>query len=261
MKQKQRHNGTVASTLLAVDQQRSVLRVRFNATQPVSLAYTPYGHRTLGNELLGFNGEYMDPVTGHYLLGNGHRDFNPVLMRFHSPDIFSPFGKGGANAYCYVEGDPVNFTDPTGSSLLGAVGRFLRIAKRVTTSSPAAKNIPSALKATPVKDGIAIEKTLHKITHKDLSRLNELYKHIKYKNIILTSDSSWRNINSISEFATSNIGRSGITSTSRSEIKDLIGRGRVDFRTEFARRKITRTNQRRNSGNETRNFLGVDNQS
>ena len=64
--------------------------------------------------LLGFNGERPDPVTGCYLLGNGYRAFNPVLMRFNSPDSLSPFGKGGLNAYAYCSGDPVNLSDPSG---------------------------------------------------------------------------------------------------------------------------------------------------
>ncbi|BBP61984.1 RHS repeat-associated core domain-containing protein [Pseudomonas sp. St316] len=109
-------DGTVETTLLATDQQRSVLHV-LDATQPHPLAYTPYGHRPAENgllSLLGFNGERPDPVTGHYLLGNGYRAFNPVLMRFNSPDSLSPFGKGGLNAYTYCGGDPLNRRDPTG---------------------------------------------------------------------------------------------------------------------------------------------------
>jgi RHS repeat-associated protein len=43
---------------------------------------------------LGFNGEAHDPLTGHYLLGNGHRAYNPVLMRFNSPDTLSLFVPG-----------------------------------------------------------------------------------------------------------------------------------------------------------------------
>ncbi|MBK5431803.1 RHS repeat-associated core domain-containing protein [Bacillus mycoides] len=64
---------------------------------------------------LGFAGEQLEQVTGHYLLGNGYRTYNPVLMRFHSPDSFSPFDKGGINAYAYSEGDPINYKDPTGN--------------------------------------------------------------------------------------------------------------------------------------------------
>lgn len=62
----------------------------------------------------GFNGECRDPLTGHYLLGNGYRAFNTVLMRFNSPDSFSPLGEGGLNAYAYCTGDPVNQVDPSG---------------------------------------------------------------------------------------------------------------------------------------------------
>ncbi|WP_080925286.1 RHS repeat-associated core domain-containing protein [Pseudomonas fluorescens] len=106
----------VNTTLLATDLQRSVLNA-LDATQPNPLAYTPYGHRPAENGLLSllcFNGERPDPVTGHYHLGNGYRQFNPVLMRFNSPDSWSPFGKGGLNAYGYCSGDPANQNDPTG---------------------------------------------------------------------------------------------------------------------------------------------------
>jgi RHS repeat-associated protein len=106
----------VTTTLLATDQQRSVLNA-LDASQPHPIAYTPYGHHPAVNRLLslrGFNGEQPDPLTGHYHLGNGYRQFNPVLMRFNSPDSWSPFGKGGINAYAYCEGDPANRVDPNG---------------------------------------------------------------------------------------------------------------------------------------------------
>jgi RHS repeat-associated protein len=114
--QQQRQNGSVETHLLATDQQRSVLNI-LNATRPHPLAYTPYGHRPAENgllSLLGFNGERPDPVTGWYLLGNGYRPFNPVLMCFTSPDSWSPFGDGRVNAYAYCLGNPVNLRDPTG---------------------------------------------------------------------------------------------------------------------------------------------------
>jgi RHS repeat-associated protein len=114
--QQHHQTGAVQTRLLATDQQRSVLNV-LDATQPNPLAYTPYGHCPPKNgllSLLGFNGERPDPVTGHYHLGNGYRQFNPVLMRFNSPDSWSPFGEGGLNAYAYCVGDPMNRLDPTG---------------------------------------------------------------------------------------------------------------------------------------------------
>jgi RHS repeat-associated protein len=114
--QQQRQSGAVEAHLFATDQQRSVLNV-LDGTRLNPLSYSPYGHRPAENgllSLLGFNGEPPDPVTGCYLLGNGYRAFNPVLMRFNSPDSWSPFGKGGLNAYAYCVGDPVNQSDPTG---------------------------------------------------------------------------------------------------------------------------------------------------
>ena len=111
-----RQGDAFSSDLLAIDQQRSVLQVA-GPDGPVRQAYAPYGPRRVDSgpgSLLGFTGEAVDPVTGHYLLGNGHRAFNPVLMRFNSPDNLSPFGRGGLNPYAYCLGDPVNFTDPTG---------------------------------------------------------------------------------------------------------------------------------------------------
>ncbi|AWY41597.1 RHS repeat-associated core domain-containing protein [Pseudomonas putida] len=105
--------------LLGTDQQNSVLNV-LDANRAHPIAYTPYGHRPLGGllSLLGFNGELMDPLTGHYHLGNGYRPFSAVLMRFICPDSLSPFGEGGINAYSYCTGDPINQNDPTGHMTL-----------------------------------------------------------------------------------------------------------------------------------------------
>lgn len=137
--QQHRKNEISTTTLLATDQQRSVLHT-LDAAQLHPLAYTAYGHRPQENgllSLLGFNGERPDPVTGHYLLGNGYRAFNPMLMRFNSPDSLSPFGKGGLNAYAYCVGDPVNRSDPTGhtwrwlKSFLRGVGLMSRSASPI----------------------------------------------------------------------------------------------------------------------------------
>ncbi|MNZ30036.1 hypothetical protein D3C78_472920 [compost metagenome] len=124
--QHRHQNDKVDTTLLATDQQRSVLSA-LDTTRPHPLAYAPYGHRPAESgllSLLGFNGERPDPITGCYHLGNGYRQFNPVLMRFNSPDSWSPFGKGGLNAYAYCEGDPRNQVDPTGHSLHGILSLF-----------------------------------------------------------------------------------------------------------------------------------------
>lgn len=115
--QQQRNGDDISAILLATDLQRSVLHTLEKIHQQQSIAYSPYGHRRAENgltSLLGFNGERPDPVTEHYLLGNGYRAFNPVLMRFNSPDSWSPFGEGGLNSYAYCLGNPTTSSDPTG---------------------------------------------------------------------------------------------------------------------------------------------------
>lgn len=119
-------------TLLATDLQTSVMHgVSPTISQPQS--YGPYGHRPTTNRLLnvlGFNGERPDAMTGHYLLGQGYRAFNPVLMRFNNPDRGSPFGRGGINAYTYCEGDPINYQDPTGRTRWNFIKSILGLFKK-----------------------------------------------------------------------------------------------------------------------------------
>ncbi|PBP41545.1 RHS family protein [Pseudomonas syringae] len=114
--QQLREGDEVVTTMIAGDRNNSVLHAS-EAGQQSDVVYTPFGHHQAvqaSAELPGFNGEQPEPLTGHYLLGNGYRAYNPVLMRFNSPDSMSPFGKGGLNAYAYCVGDPVNRVDPTG---------------------------------------------------------------------------------------------------------------------------------------------------
>jgi RHS repeat-associated protein len=138
------------TALLATDLQRSVLNtLKTNQAQPI--AYAPYGHRRFISgwlSLMGFNGERPDPLTGHYLLGNGYRAFNPVLMRFNSPDSWSPFGKGGLNAYAYCVGDPINHLDFTGHnpfkiSWSGKKSAFTRLFKH---KKPEAEQTPKSFR-------------------------------------------------------------------------------------------------------------------
>ena len=112
----QQHGTEPGTALLATDQQTSVL----NGISPLgnqhAQAYSPFGYHPIDASLnaVGFNGERLEPITGHYLLGQGYRAFNPVLMRFNSPDSWSPFGEGGINAYAYCDNNPANKVDPTG---------------------------------------------------------------------------------------------------------------------------------------------------
>ncbi len=63
---------------------------------------------------LGHNGQLHETTARWQMLGNGYRAFNPVLMRFHSPDSLSPFQEGWINAYAYARLDPINLADPSG---------------------------------------------------------------------------------------------------------------------------------------------------
>ncbi|WP_346015230.1 RHS repeat-associated core domain-containing protein [Pseudomonas sp. MWU16-30317] len=114
------------TALLCTDAQRSVARV---TTETAWRNYFPFGHHANDpSTSSGFNGEHIDPLTGHYWLGNGYRVFNTAIARFQSPDSLSPFGEGGLNSYVYCAADPVNKADPTGHrpvNLLKTPKRFM----------------------------------------------------------------------------------------------------------------------------------------
>ena len=103
------------TVLLATDQKNSAL-ADIGGDGINRMAYSAYGFQSTEHEVdtrLGFNGQFREALNW-YFLGNGYRVYNSRLMRFHSPDSWSPFGEGGLNAYMYCAGDPVNFSDPTG---------------------------------------------------------------------------------------------------------------------------------------------------
>ena len=101
------------------------------------ISYTAYGHRGAEQAVstqLGYNGEVKEGQTGCYLLGNGYRAYNPVLMKFHSPDSLSPFGKGGVNPYAYCGGDSINNLDLDGHSILSWLKSFFSSRPRPSPS-------------------------------------------------------------------------------------------------------------------------------
>lgn len=152
--QQQSQGDARETSLLATDLQRSVLNLLKTNNQRQPIAYSPYGHRTAESgltSLFGFNGERRDPVTGHYLLGNGYRAFNPILMRFNSPDSMSPFGEAGLNYYSYCKGDPINSSDPSGHLSLQV---FISMMKhQVKTYNDAIKSYitPLSLRFSPTR--------------------------------------------------------------------------------------------------------------
>lgn len=104
----------------------STLAVSGITLPPIAFANSAPPPMVIKANPLGFNAERQDPITGNYYLGKGTRTYNPRLMRFHSYDSMSPFGKGGTNGYAYCLGDPINQRDPSGhfallSLLIGAI--------------------------------------------------------------------------------------------------------------------------------------------
>ena len=79
-------------------------------------AYSAYGEHFSEEKdsLLGFNGEFRDPNTDQYPLGQGYRWYAPDSMQFHAQDSLSPFGLGGPQAYGYCNGNPANLKDRSG---------------------------------------------------------------------------------------------------------------------------------------------------
>lgn len=87
--------------------------------------YSVYGYSVFSpcTGVLAFNGQVHDRWSNCYLLGNGVRAFSPALMRFISPDPYSPFGEGGLHTYAYCAGDPVNYMDIDGNVKLRVLTR------------------------------------------------------------------------------------------------------------------------------------------
>jgi RHS repeat-associated protein len=148
------HVTQVRTVLLATDNKNSVL-VESAVGKANSIAYSAYGQQSARQEVatgLGFNGQMREAQIGWYLLGNGYRAYNPVLMRFHSPDSWSPFGGGGLNAYMYCVGDPVNASDPTGhikSKLLKWINGLLGRGKPRYRELPPTPPSPISTPQTP----------------------------------------------------------------------------------------------------------------
>jgi len=181
--------GDVPKTLLLAGDDKNSVLVEVSQGAVKATAYSAYGHRTDDDASLsshlGYNGERRETQTGWYLLGRGYRVFNPVLMRFHSPDNLSPFGRGGLNAYMYCVGDPINNVDPTGH-----IGFFKRLFRANTSSSVAGK-LGKLLAAKPDKNEDVLLKT---ITPKDVEKIDKV-RDLLFRQVQKTKRRSTANIN------------------------------------------------------------------
>ena len=151
--------------LLATEQKGSVMGMTGSTVARHSVVYTPHGYHLPDTALLGllrFNGERPDSLTGCYHLGLGYRQYNPLLMKFCSPDNLSAFGKGGLNAYAYCGGEPVLRADPDGHSFLSFFRKpILNIFTSRQSSSSIAKQLRTAqvvkLKGVPIKQPVIFD--------------------------------------------------------------------------------------------------------
>ncbi|WP_349734849.1 RHS repeat-associated core domain-containing protein [Pseudomonas jessenii] len=92
--------------LLATDRSQSIIGEIVDG-QTKTIAYSAYGEQSAQQRVetrLGFNGQLREANIGWYLLGNGYRTYNPKLMRFHSPDSWSPFRGGGVECVYVLRG-------------------------------------------------------------------------------------------------------------------------------------------------------------
>lgn len=137
--------------MLANDDKSSVL-CEASGSKREEIAYSPYGYSAGGEGALGYNGERREAQVD-YVLGNGYRTFSPLLMRFRSPDSWSPFGEGGLNAYMYVMGNPIEFADETGHApgLLARIFRMIFGKKAKATTNVSRRSAATSKTAKTAK--------------------------------------------------------------------------------------------------------------
>lgn len=119
----------------------------FSVTVSGSAQNTTYSPQGIGNNSskVGYTGEFQDIHAGGYHLGNGTRLYLPHLGIFNSMDSKSPFSIGGVNPYRYCQGDPVNFSDPSGQS--GIIAFLISAAIGVAVAA-AAEGIRAGISGT-----------------------------------------------------------------------------------------------------------------
>lgn len=128
----QTSDATQSTQLLQSEQNGSVLGTASSAPDAERARYDAYGYCPTERlpSLIGFMGEFTDPILGFQPLGQGHRMYWPGSRRFFSTDSLSPFHKGGLNAYAYCAGDPINNHDPSGGFRIPLLSGVLRSATR-----------------------------------------------------------------------------------------------------------------------------------
>lgn len=138
-----------------------------------ALRLSPWGNAGHGFSGAGLHGE-RDEGNGLYMLGAGYRGYLPALRRFNAPDNWSPFGRGGINAYAFCGGDPVNRRDPSGH---GWASIFRRISSlfRKPSRSPADTDFMALL----AREAPAARQVVRYLDDKALRNLHEASPHMR----------------------------------------------------------------------------------
>ncbi|MFZ9035951.1 MAG: RHS repeat domain-containing protein [Francisellaceae bacterium] len=118
------------NVITATDSQKTVQHfyaytpygIQSDLLNPINTAadsdYDPDDNRTvfdINNLLFGYAGALFDSSTQRITLGNGYRDYDPVIGRFGKKDSYDAFsGQGTYNGYNYASANPMSYDDPTG---------------------------------------------------------------------------------------------------------------------------------------------------
>jgi RHS repeat-associated protein len=108
-------------------------------------AYLPFGEALIITEIVvnnfRFPGQYYDAETGLHC--NWHRYYDPRTGRYITAD---PIGlDGGVNLYAYVEGNPVNLTDPDGQNPLAILAAIWAVVEAALSASDAVTTVQTVI--------------------------------------------------------------------------------------------------------------------
>lgn len=169
--------------------------------------------------LLGYIGQRKSQLTENYFLGNGYRNFNPVIKRFFSWDSLSPFDIGGVQGYAYCQANPVNLSDKSGEGPLidllmftvfseaAEIGTGVEAIAAGETAVAIERRLPDVF--TPIKDGFRIENMAGEINDVSTTWLREEGRSFitQYMDVVLDISGEWDSEHGVFRGASGNVRR------------------------------------------------------
>lgn len=98
-----------------------------------------------------YKGKKFEAPQPGLVVGRGYRAYLSSLGRFIQPDVLSPFGHGGRNAYGYCLNDPVNRIDPSGAASIGKL--FSRLLRRGVRKSRGGSKVSKDTSVKRLRNG------------------------------------------------------------------------------------------------------------